>query len=438
ADTAFANFDMITYAKGNAVLRQLGIWLGDDFLRGVNAHLSGHPFGNADLADFLDALDGASDRDVRAWADAWLRTSGFDTIEVTRDGAAGGVPVLTRHGSRPHRFTVAAYDEAMRLVETVWVDLADEPVRLEQLAGLVVVPNAGDETFAAIRPDAWSWAAVSRGLSDVADDLTRGLLWWTAIDLAESGAMALPALVDLADRHLRPERHPVVFEAVGEAVLKVVRRAGHPDEVPAQLDVLASIAGEMLAVGDPLLDPAAARILATTSHDQDLLREWLGRDDVDQEVRWLVVRRLASLGDDSFIEAEAARDRSVAGGFALLRARAAVPTVEAKEEAWARLWSGTTTNHEFPLLSHGFWEIEQTELVRPWLTRYVTDALALAQRSGQGMGQVIGRSFPWLPHTEATRRELRDALAEALARDDVPTVLARWWNDQVDELDRRR
>ena len=65
-DTAFANFDMITYAKGNAALAQLGHWLGeDDFLAGVNRHLTTHAFGNADLADFLDSLDAATDKDVR-------------------------------------------------------------------------------------------------------------------------------------------------------------------------------------------------------------------------------------------------------------------------------------------------------------------------------------------------------------------------------------
>src|SRR5690606_37399835 len=149
-DTAFNNFDMITYAKGNAVLRQLGTWLGDDaFLAWVNRHLSAHAFGNASLADFLDALDSVTDRDVRGWARLWLRSTGFDTIEVTRDG---DVPVLTRHGSRPHRFTVAAYDDSMTHLDTVWVDLADEPVRLDGFAGHVVVPNAGDETFAALRP----------------------------------------------------------------------------------------------------------------------------------------------------------------------------------------------------------------------------------------------------------------------------------------------
>ena len=75
--------------------------------------------------------------------------------------------MLTREGSRSHRLSVAAYDGAMRLVSTRMVDLADQPLRLDDLAGLVVVPNAGDETFAALRLDQQSWAAVMAGLSSV-------------------------------------------------------------------------------------------------------------------------------------------------------------------------------------------------------------------------------------------------------------------------------
>ncbi|MGB0191337.1 MAG: M1 family metallopeptidase, partial [Nocardioides sp.] len=107
-DSAFSNFDAISYSKGNSCLRQLVTWLGDeDFLAGVNAHLTRHAFDNATLDDLVSALDEASERDVRAWADAWLRTPGFDTVVVGRDDA--GVPVLRREGSRPHRFSVTAF-----------------------------------------------------------------------------------------------------------------------------------------------------------------------------------------------------------------------------------------------------------------------------------------------------------------------------------------
>ncbi len=323
-DTAFANFDMITYAKGNAVLAQLGHWLGqDDFLAGVNRHLTAHAFGNATLADFLDSLDAATDLDVRAWAASWLRSTGFDTLVVTRDG---DTPVLTREGSRPHRLSVSAYDDAMRLVGTRDVHLGDEPVRLEEFAGRVVVPNAGDETFASIRPDEQSWATITAGLSSVESSLTRALLWWTAVDLAESQVITVADLVDLADRHLRPERHPIVVEGVMKALQTVVRRYALPDEVAAHLAVVADIARGAVESGEPTLAPGASRVLARLSSDADFLAGWLGEPDVDQEVRWAAVHRLAELGDASFIAREEEADRSVAGHHAALAARAAVPT----------------------------------------------------------------------------------------------------------------
>ena len=120
-DTASTNFDAISYVKGASALRQLVTWMGDeDFLAGVNAHLTKHRFGNATLADLVDALDEASPREVRAWAEVWLRQSGHDTIRVERDG---DVPVLVRDGVRPHRFLVTAYDDALAELDRRVVDL---------------------------------------------------------------------------------------------------------------------------------------------------------------------------------------------------------------------------------------------------------------------------------------------------------------------------
>ena len=434
-DTAFANFDMITYAKGNSALAQLAHWLGEeDFLAGVNRHLTTHAFGNADLAAFLDSLDSATELDVRAWAEAWLRTTGFDTLVVTR--GPDGVPVLARQGSRPHRLTVSAYDDAMRLVDSRDVHLGAEPVRLEEFAGRVVVPNSGDETFAVVRPDVESWSAITAGLSSVESQLTRAMLWWTAVDLCESQVIPVADLVSLADVHLRPESHPLVFEGVVRALQYVTRRYAEPAEVAGHLAVIADIARGAVEGGDPALAPGALRVLARLSADVGFLTGWLARDDVDQSVRWAAVHRLAELGHDAHIAVEEARDQSVSGHHAALTARAAVPTTEAKAEMWARLMGGDLGSHEFDAVATGFWGWEQADLVSPYLTRYVTEGLDLARRSGQAMGDVIGDAFPTLPLAPDVRRQLRAAVADVLTAGDVPTVLARSWNDALDDLDR--
>lgn len=114
-DTASAllNFDGISYAKGASALRQLVTWLGEkDFLAGINTHFARHKFGNATLADFIDSLAGATERDVHAWADAWLRTTGVDTLTPRVTPGENGTCALTvdRTGSRPHRIVAGLYD----------------------------------------------------------------------------------------------------------------------------------------------------------------------------------------------------------------------------------------------------------------------------------------------------------------------------------------
>ena len=109
-ESAFENFDGISYAKGASALRQLVEWVGDDaFLAGINDLLTARAFGNATLADMLDALDARSDQDVHAWAEAWLRTTGVDRITVARNDSGA---VVTHPGARPHRVSVGLYDLA--------------------------------------------------------------------------------------------------------------------------------------------------------------------------------------------------------------------------------------------------------------------------------------------------------------------------------------
>ena len=140
-DSAFANFDSISYAKGNASLRQLATWLGDkDFFAGVNAYLTRHRFGNATLADFVGSLDAVSDRDVRGLGRVWLRTSG--------SRHAPGHPGRGRAGPGPGRapaptgVRLTAYDERAGEVDRRMVDARRGPGPTRRLGRPVVVPNS--------------------------------------------------------------------------------------------------------------------------------------------------------------------------------------------------------------------------------------------------------------------------------------------------------
>ncbi len=314
-DSAATIFDAISYAKGNSVLRQLATWLGDEtFLRGVNAHLTRHRFGNATLADFVDALAGETDRDVRSWVEVWLRRSGFDTLRVER---TGDLPVLHRDGIRPHRVRVTAYDDALVETASVLVDVADDPVPLPAFAGQLVVPNAHGETFARIVLDDRSRAAVVAGLGRLDDDLVRAVLWTMLLDEVQSRSLTASGFVDLVERHLPHEPNATMVTAVvGHTLHRVV-----PLRVPAGMAgealgrLAAACATGLREAATPDLSLAFAQGVAAGSQDTDALAGWLAADEVDglplsPALRWRVVRRLAELGavDAATIEAERLRE----------------------------------------------------------------------------------------------------------------------------------
>jgi aminopeptidase N len=435
-DAAANNFDMISYAKGNAALRQLVTWLGDEvFLAGLNAYLTRHRFGNATLADFVSTLDAVSDRDVHDWAERWLRTIGFDTIRVTRDG---DVPVLSREGSRPHRIRVTAYDDELAEVGGRFVDLGDDPVRLDDWAGLVVVPNSHGETFARLVLDAHSWEAVMRGLSGLDDPMVRAVLWTAAFGLVRSRELSAEDFLTLVSRHLPTERQVSIIRVVVRQVRSAVVQRLPAAEAESALELLC----QACRLGVAATDDEQARIeltrgQAASTHDREALRRWLDEGvtdagvELDPALRWAVVHRLAALGalDLAAIDQERERDGTIEGVLGAATARAALPTAEAKAAAWALVVEDERiSNRMLGAVCGGLFDPEQADLVAPYVAAYLAEAPRLARR-GQAFAQEVHRAFPEVALSEEQQRMFEDAL-----QGDLPTVLRRGWEDRLDDL----
>jgi aminopeptidase N len=436
-DTAANNFDSISYAKGNSSIRQLVTWLGDEtFLAGVNAYLARHRFGNATLADFITALDETSHRDVSAWAEGWLRQSGFDTIRVSRDG---GVPVLTREGSRPHRVRVTAYDDELTEIESRFVDVADVPVRLDDWAGRVVVPNSHGETFARLKLDEHSWAMVLDCLSRVDDGLVRAVLWTSAFGLVRSRELAPGDYLQLVARHLPAEREVAIVSAVLNRTLGMVIPHRLPAErAGAALDVVAAACrAGLTATDDEQVRIELTRGLARSGREVDTLREWLadghtgGGVDLDPALRWTVVHRLAELGGLGVdaIEAERQGDGTIEGELGAATALAALPQRAAKAIAWTDVVEhDQLSNRMLHALCAGLWSLEQADLVAPYVAAYLAEAPRLAER-GQAFAQEVSRAFPAVALDQEQLRLFESALAG-----DLPSALRRGWEDHLDDL----
>ncbi|MET9517201.1 aminopeptidase N [Streptomyces sp. NPDC002994] len=458
-DTASAmlNFDGISYAKGASALRQLVAWLGEkDFLAGINTHFARHKFANATLADFIDNLAGATDRDVHAWAAQWLRTTGVDTL-TPAVGETDGMWHVTvdQQGSRPHRIAVGAYDRdpidgrSLVLRERFEVDVPhNEPVTVRPgRRPALVVLNDGDLTYAKIRLDEQSEEPALRNLSAVPDPLTRAVLWNSLRDMVRDGELEPVAYLETARAHLPEETDLAIVQGVLTfAHTQITDRYLPPSERPTALATLTTLCRDLLRRTEDGngagLRLTAVRHFIDAATQPDGIQDWLhsgsvpGGPELDPELRWRILRRLAVLGatDEAAIAAELDRDPSATGQEGAARCRAALPTPEAKAAAWTRMFEDDTlSNYLFSATAQGFWQPEQTALVRDYVPRYYRDAKAVADRRGPAIAEAAGRYA--FPHFAVDADSLR--LGEDFLRDaEMIPSLRRKLADQLDDLRR--
>ncbi|MER5939706.1 aminopeptidase N [Streptomyces sp. NPDC001928] len=461
-DTASAmlNFDGISYAKGASALRQLVTWLGEkDFLAGINTHFARHKFANAALADFIDSLASATDRDVHAWADSWLRTTGVDTLtpQVT-PGDNGTYSLTVDHaGSRPHRVAVGLYDQDLgddeghlTLRDRLEIDVPQSAARPIGKRPALLLLNDGDLTYAKVRFDAESFETVRARLSGLPDPLSRAVVWNALRDAVRDGELAAGAYLEAARAHLPRETDLAIVQGVlAFASTQIADRFLPAEERPAAVATLSALCRDLIRRtedGDnPGLRLIAVRHFVSVAAHPDTIAAWLadgtvpGGPELDPELRWRVLGRLAVLGavDEAAIAAELERDPSATGQEGAARCRAALPDEEAKAKAWEAMFATDETkdlsNYLFTATAQGFWQPEQADLVRQYVPRYFKDALALAARRGHAIADAAGRhAFPMhAVDAEALR------LGEECLRDGDPVpALRRRLADQLDDLAR--
>ncbi|MGI5351654.1 aminopeptidase N [Streptomyces sp. CA-250714] len=467
-DTAAArgNFDGISYAKGASALRQLVVWLGEkSFLAGINGHFARHRFGNATLADFLDSLARASDRDVRGWAESWLRTTGVDMLvpRVGESEARQWYVDVEHRGDRPHRLAVGLYDrapaDASRLMLRERLERDVPPgggrltVTLDGPRPDLVLVNDLDWTYAKVRLDPVSWGTVRASLSGLPGQLSRAVVWNAARDMVREAELEPLEFVRTARAHLPYETDNAVVQGVlAFARVHAADRYLVGAERMEALELLGGVCRELLesgaggvaAAGGSGVRLTAARYFIDCATDPAELLAWRSAGEVpgggpvlDAELRWRLLLRLSVLGavDAADIDEARAGDPSARGEEAAARCRAALPSAAGKEAAWEAMFgpADALSNYLFVATAQGFWQPEQSELLGGYVERFFSDVVPLAARRGPALAEAAGRyAFPAAFVDERTL-----TLGEACLSSAGPVpALRRHLEDQLDDLRR--
>ena len=430
AKSALANFDGISYAKGAAVIRQLIEFIGDEaFLEGIRQYLGDHSFGNGTLADFLGAMEAASGQPLADWSRAWLETAGVDRIEVGRDGSVTRTAPPEHPADRPHAFDIATYTDG---AETSRVQLTLDADRAT-VDGLdtgaeLVLPNAGDLTWATPILDGTSLRSLVGQLPRMTDEQARAVLWVGLRDGVALAQVDPRLLVDLGEAALVTETNDSIFARAGMHLTNRVIRVLLPEaEQDAARARMAAVGEQVLADAEPGSSRAlhAARLVARTTDDVERrLVPWAeGRDlpaglEGDADFRWILLGQLSrrALIGAPEIDAALEQDRTMTGQLGALTARAAIPTAEAKAAAWADLTTNRErSNYELVAIAAGFWGPQDRTLVAPYVSRYFTDIPPMTAWLGEdALSRVASMAYPSRFVSDETLAHSRAALAGEL------------------------
>jgi aminopeptidase N len=462
------NFDMITYAKGASVLKQLVAWVGlEPFLQGLRAYFKEFEYGNPEFKDLLAALEKSSGRELQSWAQEWLQTAGVNTLtpEFTLDDAGSYASLSVRQSANPdwptlrrHRLGIGFYNftEAGALTRTDYleVDIEGAVTEIAEAVGKqqpdLLLLNDQDLAYAKIRLDARSLATALSSLSKLDDSLPRALVWSAAWDMTRDAELSVSDYIDLVLANIGEETDAWGVTRIPANAALAVATYSAPEKraaLAARWEAgLRELLGRAAAGSDHQL--TFARSFAAATHTDGaaadlkaLLDGSLAFDglEIDQDLRWSLLAGLARAGavGDAEIAAELERDNTIAGQEKAAAARASRPDADAKAAAWEAVVVSTGTPNETSReTSLAFNQPRQEAVLAPYVDSYFTMADTVWEHLGTHKASVaLSGLFPryaaspellekadaWLASSSAEPaakryvREGRDAAARALA-----------------------
>src|SRR6266581_353312 len=387
----FANF---MAAKAPAVLRQAEFYVGNAaFRRAVRRFVKKHAYAAADWSDLVAALEGASGRDLKRWAQAWVKRRGMPEVRLSWDTDREGRPknvaveqrdVLGEGRAWPMKLRVFALPESGLPVSSDAL-LRGKRSRVPAMDGMPEIEfafaNFGDYGYGRFMLDEASREAVLARPEIVQGDLLRSLVFdslWESVRDAELGPLAY---LDLVERVAPAERDPVTLASLlGRAQVAFLHYSSD-----TQRDAAAPRFERLLADGMLHADARGRRITflrtfaasawseAARAQLRSLLANALEIPGVklSSRDRFRMIARLLALGDPDaglLLAMQSATDSSDDGRRYAFAAAAAERSAEAKRAYFERFFGDPGLAESWIDAALGpFNSVEHAELTQPFL-----------------------------------------------------------------------
>ena len=458
------NFDGITYAKGASVLKQLVTWVGRDaFLTGLSRYFSEFAYRNTELHNLLSALERESGRDLNEWSQLWLETAGVNTLRprftLNQDGAFDSFAIEqtapdTHPTLRPHRLAIGLYelrDGGLVRVRQLEHDIDGNLTAIPDLVGVdcpdLILLNDDDLTYAKIRLDEQSRRVAASNLSDIEDSLARALIWGSFWDATRDGERPASEFIALVLTHLGSETASTTLRTVLAQLSLAVHAYTAPERRDAWVQRVAESlwqqAQSAIAGSDAQFQflRAFAHMAASEAHLDIVAGLFRGELslaglDIDTDLGWDLLIALCAggrAGEDE-IEQYLAQDPTATGRQSAAHARAAQPSYDAKQRAWA---SVTATQEASNLIVRstglGFVHVHNPAVLEAFIEPYFDTLVDIwNSRSYAIASELIEGFFP----APLANKRLRDATRRWLEEHPEPHALHRIVLEQLAGVER--
>jgi len=469
-EDVYTNFDGITYGKGASVLKQLVGWVGrKQFFAGLANYFKKYAYQNTVLNDLLRELEATSGRDLQSWSAAWLQTAGTNTLSPAMTVDLRKSPGTIRsfdavqtapedHPTlRPHRFGLAFYDfdeTGKNVVRTkeAWGDILGERTSITDFIGekrpAFIMMNDEDLAFAKVRFDPDSMAFAVAHLSQFTDSLTRAVIWGALWDAVRNGELPAPEFAKTVLTHIMGETETTTIGTLLGQLGTAVTTYADPQQRAAAREQAADEVWRLAQQAKPDSDLQfqllrAFASLACTPAQGKILRGLLDGTitlpgvEVDTDLRWDLLQGLVELGgtDEAEIAATLAKDATNNGREAAARARASLPTTEAKRQAFEMVVKDPEVpNGIARAVATGFRSVTDPVILEPLVDDYLGALNDIWNTRSYHMASELTQGFYPGPLASA---ELRDRVQGWL--DDNPDAahsLRRFLQEGLDDTKR--
>ncbi len=391
AKSAYGN---IVYAKAPAVLRQAEFYVGARvFRRAVRQFLKSHAYAAADWNDLVAALERASGRRLKGWAEAWVKRRGMPEVRLAWDTDREGRPrnvvleqhnVLNEGGTWPMKLKVFALPES-GLPRSADALLRGESARVRAIDGMPEIEfafaNSGDYGYGRFLLDPASRDAVLARPEIVQGDLLRALVFGSLWESVRDAELSPLDYLDLVVRVAPVERDAVTLAGL----LQRAQVAFLHYVSDSQRDALAPRFEHLLAEGMLRADTPGRRITflrtftasAWSEGGRSRLKSLLANTleipgvKLSSRDRFRAIARLLALDDpeaQALLSEQIAADSGDDGRRYAFAAAAAERSAEAKRVYFERFFNEQGLPESWIDAALGpFNAVEHAELTQPYL-----------------------------------------------------------------------